>query len=362
MKKYIRNFEAIEHTDRNRVGEKNAALGDLFRHLQHSGIEVPNGFAILTNAYRDVIAHNHIGSRLDNILDRLNPDLSNLQTIGRKARQSLLDCTLPYQLQVTILAAYEQLQEREGSDIRLAVRPSLTLTDGPAVNFLRQQDSFLNISGPNPLLEACLHCYASLFSDRAIQFRANRGYRHQHIGLSIGVQRMVRSDLACAGLGFVFDVDPGAKRMIQIQSSWGLGLNLMQGKVEPDEFMLTEVGNQSGAYFMLSRKMGSKSLTLRCNDKNDLFSTSTENHLTSEELQNQWTISEMEVNTLARWGKLLEAHYAKPIFFEWAKDGISQKLYLVQVNTGHTPSSSLFLQDSEQNKRWYTPNPVSSNY
>ncbi len=342
MKKYIRNFESIEPSDRARVGEKNAALGDMFRHLQHSSIAVPNGFAILNIAYQDVIAHNHIGNKLDNILNRLDRSFANLHTVGRKARQTLLDCTLPYRLQVAVLAAYEQLREREDADIRLAVRSSLVLPESSPTTLFRQQDSFLNIHGANPLLDACLHCYASLYSDRAIQFRAIRGYDHRQVSLSIGVQRMVRSDRACSGLGFVFEVDNHSKKMIQIQSSWGLGLNLIRGKVEPDEFTLLENADQLGELHFLYRKMGSKNFTLQCNDKSDLFSTATENRRTPEELQQQWTLSNAEVKTLANWGKLLEAHYSKPIFFEWAKDGISQKLYLVQVNSGNIPIPERF--------------------
>lgn len=332
MDRYIQNFEDVSPQDMPILGAKNAFLGEMFQQVHQTGIPIPDGFAVKANAYQDMLSHNYIHGKLDNILARLDTNnFSNLRSVGRKARQLILENTFPYQLQISILAAYEQLKEREGPGISLVVRSSATAPGFPEATFNRQQDSFMHITGPNHLLEACLHCYASLYTDRAIQYRVIKGIDHKNVSLSIGVQRMVRSDLASSGVGFTLDPKSGFKKVVVIKSSWGLGKNILQGSIEPDEFAIYKPSLKLKEPQILSRNLGSKQFTLRVSENCKIFSSCTQNERTPLDLQNQFSILESEVATLAGWGLKLEKHYGQAVNFEWAKDGISRQLYLVQT-------------------------------
>lgn len=344
MKKYIRNFAEVNLEEGLVLGVQNSYLGELFQKIPQEDLRVPDGFFILANAYSDLLAMNHVQGKLEKILSSLDTsNFSNLRAIGRKARQLILDCTLPYHLQVAILAAYEQLKEREGDDIRVVVRPSFTIPTWPSTEMLKQAESYLNITDGNHLLEACLYNYTALFSDAAIRYRAFYGYDHLAANLSIAVQKMIRSDLSCSGIGFSFYSEKEKQELIKVKSSWGLGTEVLSGVVSADEFVLRKTLRKPEQQKILSRSLGSKQFYLRCHQKPSYFSATTEYHRTPEDLQAQFSLQDREVKKLARWAQMLEAYFEGPIKFAWAKDGLSKQLFLIQVN----PLSKDFLQRPE---------------
>lgn len=341
MKRYIRNFEEVDTKDTLLLGTQNAYLGALYEQIPQEDLRIPDGFFILANAYTDLLETNHIHGKLAKLLATLDTTgLSNLRQVGRKARQIILDCTLPYHLQVAVLAAYEELKERAGDDLRVVVRPSSTTPSWSFLGNTKQTETYLNITDANHLLEACLYNYASLFSDTAIRYRVSQGYDHLQASLSIAVQRMVRSDLSCSGIGYSFYSMREKNELIKIKSSWGLGTEVLSGVVSADEFVISKSSEQAK---VLSRKLGSKQFYLRCHQKPSYFSATTEYHRTPEGLQNQFSIGDDTLKTLARWAQTLETYFEGPVKFAWAKDGLSKKLFLIQVH----PLSKDFLQHPE---------------
>ena len=237
--KSIKQFSEIRLTDLPLVGGKNASLGEMFSTLSSNGIRVPDGFAVTSEGYWSFLEYNKIISPLSSILSQLdNKTFNNLSDIGSKARKLLFEAGFPKELKDEIIKAYKQLCERSRDKISLAVRSSATAEDLPNASFAGQQETYLNVKGEENLIKACQRCYASLFTDRAIKYRVDNGFEHMKVALSIGVQVMVRSDLASSGVMFTMDPDSGFENVVLVSGAWGLGENVVQGSVNTDEFLV----------------------------------------------------------------------------------------------------------------------------
>ena len=333
---YIRFFEEIGIEDIALVGGKNASLGEMYRTLRPMGVRVPNGFAITAQAYRDLLDRNHAWPELHRILDGLLPNqVADLARRGKAARELIYGLELPDQLKQEILTAYGRLRAEYGDHLSLAVRSSATAEDLPTASFAGQQDTYLNVSGEADLLDFCRRCFASLFTDRAIHYRMDEGFDHFHVALSIGVMKMVRSDLASSGVMFSLDTETGFRDVVFITSSYGLGENVVQGAVNPDEFYVFKSGFKRGKRAILRRVLGSKKLKMvyaggdtRQGVRN-IATTATE--------QQRFSIDDEDIFTLADYAIKIEEHYSRragesrPMDMEWAKDGDDGQVYIVQA-------------------------------
>lgn len=342
MTQYIAHFRSIGIADVPTVGGKNASLGEMFQKLTSKGIRIPDGFAVTSAAYRAFLLHNQLDLILPSILAKLDAtDFSNLQEIGSQIRKEIGKGKLPEALQQAIEKAYEELKDRSGGSESVAVRSSATAEDLPEASFAGQQESFLNIQGEAALLDACLKCYVSLFTDRAIKYRVDNGFKHMEVALSIGVQQMVRSDIGCAGVGFTLEPESGFREVIVLDGSWGLGENVVKGRVEPDEFVVYKAALKAGKRSILSKKKGAKEETLTYAEGKGV-ETSTKNQDTPLEKREQFVLTDTEIETLAKWSLMIEDHYQMPMDIEWAKDGNNGELYIVQARpeTVHAAAES----------------------
>ncbi len=310
------------------VGGKNASLGEMIRQLSAEGVRVPGGFATTAAAYRQFIKACGLEQQLHTILDGLNGhDLTALQAAGRAARALLLEAPLPSELEEAILVAYQQL----GSPA-VAVRSSATAEDLPDASFAGQQETYLNVEGEQALLAACRRCFASLFTDRAISYRQINGFDHGEVALSIGVQRMVRSDLACSGVMFSIDTETGFRDAVLLTAAYGLGENVVQGAVNPDEYLIFKPTLEQGFAPIVSQRLGSKAIRMVYGEHG-----STRNLEVPPEERNRYALSQIEALQLARWACLIERHYSErrgqptPMDIEWAKDGSSGELFILQA-------------------------------
>lgn len=334
--KTIKNFSEIGITDIPLVGGKNASLGEMFCELLSQGINVPDGFAVTAEGYWSFLRHNNIASELSSLLAQLEVKaFSNLADIGAKARKLLLEATFPQELENEIIAAYQQLCGRSGNTISLAVRSSATAEDLPNASFAGQQETYLNVRGEENLIIACQRCYASLFTDRAIKYRVDNGFEHMKVALSIGVQVMIRSDKACSGVMFTLDPDTGFDKVALISGAWGLGENVVQGSVNTDEFLVYKSFIGKMKQPIVSRKLGNKELTMVYAEKtmNEIvkLEDATINLDTPLQLQQQYILNDEEVIQLATWAGIIEKHYGRHMDIEWAKDGISSQMFIVQA-------------------------------
>jgi pyruvate, water dikinase len=334
-------FETVGLNDLATVGGKNASLGELIRQLTARGVRVQGGFATTAAAYRLVLAHNRLEQPLRALLETLDStNLAALQAAGKAARDLILAASLPEPLNQAIVAAYASLCAAEGGaegqPCAVAVRSSATAEDLPDASFAGQQETFLNIQGEAALLEACRRCYASLFTDRAISYRQSNGFDHFEVALSIGVQRMVRSDLAASGVIFTIDTETGFRDTVLLTAAYGLGENVVQGAVNPDEYLIFKPTLRQGFAPILSRRLGSKEIRMVEVDSADSRG-STRNVPVDEEDRRRFAISDEDVLTLARWACLIEEHYSEqrgtptPMDIEWAKDGLSGELFILQA-------------------------------
>jgi pyruvate, water dikinase len=333
---YIRFFEEIGIDDVPHVGGKNASLGEMYRTLTSQGVMVPNGFAITAEAYRYVLEHAGASGPLHEALDNLRADdMAELASRGRRARDIVYGAGLPDDLRAEILNAYGKLREQYGENVTLAVRSSATAEDLPTASFAGQQETYLNISGADGLIEACRRCFASLFTDRSIHYRVDHGFDHFKVALSIGVMKMVRSDIAASGILFTLDTESGFRDVVLITGAYGLGENVVQGAVDPDEFMVFKPTFEQGTRAVLRRTLGSKKLKMVYGDAGALEST--RNEPTSQEDRERFCISDADVLTLTDYALKIERHYSKkaahlvPMDIEWAKDGLDGRLYIVQA-------------------------------
>lgn len=329
--RYVKFFDEITLQDLPLVGGKNASLGEMVRALAPLGVKVPEGFATTAEAYWAVLDHNELRERMFAKLAGLDvSDVESLAEAGRQIRDWLTHATLPRQLEEEILAAYRRLCEAAGRTLEVAVRSSATAEDLPTASFAGQQETYLNIRGAENLLVTCKRVFASLFTDRAIAYRTHQGFAHDKVALSIGVQRMVRSDLAASGVMFTLDTESGFRDAVLITAAYGLGENVVQGAVNPDEFLVFKPLLEQGFRPIIKRQLGSKALRMiYASDTQP--GRSTRNVETSPEERARFSITDDEVLELARQAVAIERHYGRPLDIEWAKDGISNELYVLQA-------------------------------
>jgi len=325
--KFVLWFDEIGIKDVGLVGGKNASLGEMYRSLVTKGVNVPGGFAITAYAYKYLIKKTGIENKIIEILSDLDVhDMRNLQDKGKKIRKIISSAEFPEELEEAILEAYHKML-KEDKDITVAVRSSATAEDLPDASFAGQQETYLNIKGDKELIRACKDCFASLFTNRAISYREDKNFDHLNVYLSIGVQKMVRSDLASSGVIFSIDTESGFEKVVFITGSWGLGENVVQGKVNPDEFYVFKPTLKKGYNSIIGKKLGSKEIKM-------VYTSGMErvkNIETTEEERNSFVLRDEEVLKLAEWAVIIEDHYGKPMDIEWAKDGRNNKLYIVQA-------------------------------
>jgi pyruvate,water dikinase len=328
--RYVRFFETFGIADVPLVGGKNASLGEMYRELSPKGVRVPNGFAITADAYRAMLDASGADAALHEALDGLDPsDVTDLARRARQARDIVYAAGVPPEVEAEILAGYRQLQDQYGEDVRLAVRSSATAEDLPSASFAGQQDTFLNIRGDQHLLDACRRCYASLFTDRAVHYRVDEGFDHFKVALSIGVMKMVRSDLASSGVMFSLDTESGFPDVVFVTGSWGLGENVVQGAVDPDEFFVHKPTFEAGHRAVLRRMLGDKAVKMIFSEGGTTHTT--RNIPTPKADRARYCLTDDDVLELAGAAIAIERHYERPMDMEWAKDGLDGKLYVVQA-------------------------------
>ena len=345
--KYIRFFRELHIDDISMVGGKNASLGEMYQNLQKLNIKVPNGFATTSDAYWLLLSKNNIKDKISEILSDLDiSDINNLEIRGNQVRELILNAKLPDIIKYEVREAYKKLSQEYGMhDVDVAVRSSGTAEDLPDASFAGQQETFLNINNEDRLLESVKKCYASLFTNRAISYRESRGYNHLKVALSIGVQKMVRSDKASSGIMFTVDTQSGSENLIMINSIYGIGENIVSGKITPDEFVVFKPMLKNNFPCILKRQLGNKNIKM-VYSKDD----NTKNIKTSVDELNSFSLDDDEIIKLAIYGIKIENHYSKianeyrPMDIEWAKDGDSGELFIVQARPETVQSKILKLK------------------
>ncbi len=334
--KFILWFKDLEISDVPLVGGKNASLGEMFRELSKKGVKIPNGFAVTAYAYRYFIEKAGIKEKIRQILQGLNTsNMKNLSDKGHKVRQTILSAKLPEEIEAEIVHAYHQLSALyKKGDTDVAVRSSATAEDLPDASFAGQQETYLNIRGPAAIIDACKKCFASLFTNRAISYRHDKGFDHFSIALSIGVQKMVRSDLASSGVMFSIDTESGFKDVVFVTAGYGLGENVVQGAINPDEYYVFKPTLARNFNAIISRTIGSKELKMVYTHGG---TKPTKNVHVPIPDQQKFALTDKEVLLLSKWAVIIEEHYSKkagkykPMDMEWAKDGITGQLFIVQA-------------------------------
>ena len=346
---FIRTLSEISYTDVALVGGKNASLGEMYQKLTKKGVNVPNGFAITSDAYWEIISANKLKPQLISILSKLDKvNYSNLKETGGAARKLIAKAVIPDSIIHDIIHAYDNLSNKYGKEISVAVRSSATAEDLPNASFAGQHDSFLNVVGVDELINACRNCYISLYNDRAIKYREDNGFDHSKVALSIGVQEMVRSDMASSGVIFTIEPESGFEDVILITGSWGLGENVVQGAVIPDEFYVFKPTYKLGKNSILSKKLGTKAKTMIYAERADhQLNVKTTNVDTPESKREQFILHDDEIKQLAGWSLIIENHYKQHMDIEWAKDGLRDELYIVQARpeTVHKTEEHLKLKE-----------------
>ncbi|MEG4408324.1 phosphoenolpyruvate synthase [Microcoleus sp. MON2_D5] len=328
-------FDEVGIGDIPLVGGKNASLGEMIQQLTAQGVRVPSGFATTAHAYRYFIQSAGLEAKLREIFADLDvEDLQNLRQKGKQARALILDTPFPRELQAAIADAYEKLCDRYGDSTDVAVRSSATAEDLPDASFAGQQETYLNVQACAGVLECCHKCFASIFTDRAISYRQQRGFDHFEVALSVGVQKMVRSDLASSGVMFSIDTETGFKNAVLVTAAYGLGENVVQGTVNPDEYFVFKPTLKQGFLPILDKRLGSKTLKMVYDIGGSKY---TKNVSVIAAEKNKFAIQDDEILQLAKWAVIIEEHYSKvrgtytPMDIEWAKDGNTGELFIVQA-------------------------------
>ena len=330
----IKRFDEIGIEDIPLVGGKNASLGEMRRELTGKGVPVPDGFATTAAAYWHFLENTNLGALIDKSLGDLDVnDIHELQKRSAKIREAIVSAKLPQDLEQEIRAAYEELCARAREMIAVAVRSSATAEDLPDASFAGAQETFLDVRGAEALLTACLRCFASLFTDRAISYRADKGYAQTKVALSIGVQRMVRSDLGTSGVIFTLDTESGFRDAVLLNAAYGLGENVVKGSVNPDEYYVFKPTLRQGFRPILQKIIGSKEIKMIY----DREAGAVKNVPVPEADRRRFAVNEEDILTLARWACIIEEHYSAkrgrptPMDVEWAKDGVTGELFIVQA-------------------------------
>ena len=323
-------FDKIGITDVPAVGGKNASLGEMVRELAGAGVRVPEGFATTAAAFREFVESNRLADGIRSELERYHQGKASLADAGKTIRSMFLDSEFPSGTAADIRSAYRELCARVGqADLDVAVRSSATAEDLPDASFAGQQETLLNIRGERALLDACRRCYASIFTDRAISYREAKGFDHMQIALSVGVQRMVRSDLAGSGVMFSIDTETGFPGAIVISAAWGLGETVVQGAVDPDKYVVFKplVGNAK-LLPIIDKQVGEKAIKMVYAEGGSRRLRTVE---TVRRERQSFVLGDQEIVALARWAAQVEAHYGRPMDLEWAKDGRTGELFIVQA-------------------------------
>ena len=334
MTEYIAWFDQLTMHDVDRVGGKNASLGEMISHLSQAGVNVPTGFATTTKAYREFLIANGLVERINQILNDLDvDDINALTTAGKTIRAWVLDATLPDAILQAISQAYEQLVASSAGheDISFAVRSSATAEDLADASFAGQQETLLNVHGLEQIIAAIKIVFASLYNDRAIAYRVHQQFPHDKVYLSAGIQKMVRSDLGASGVMFTLDTESGFRDAIFITSAYGLGETIVQGIVNPDEFYVYKRGLNAGHPAILSRRLGTKAIEMIYGDKQDAKGIFTLTRNVEAERCTRFSLLDSQVEALARQAMIIEQHYGRPMDIEWALDGLDGQLYIVQA-------------------------------
>lgn len=343
MSLFIKKFNEIRITDVASVGGKNASLGEMFSQLSSKGIAVPDGFATTAHAFCCFLDFNGIVKELKELMQNLDKKtFKNLKETGEKARNLIMNATIPDSIVSAIKMAYNELTS--GKNLEVAVRSSATAEDLPQASFAGQHESFLNIKGEDELIKAVQKCYASLYTDRAIKYREDNGFAHERVALSIGVQKMVHSDVGSSGVCFTLEPESGFRDVIHIAGVWGLGENMVQGTVNPDEILVFKPTLLQGKKAIIQKRLGDKNKTMIYTDdpENPVYNTDT-----PEEKQRQFVISDDEVMQIAKWALIIEGHYKKPMDIEWARDGITNEFFIIQARpeTVHSQMNALKIHE-----------------
>jgi pyruvate,water dikinase len=331
--RYIKFFKEITAENTTLVGGKNANLGEMYNKLADVGVPVPNGFAVTAEGYDYFIKFNNLEEKIHNVLKGLDThNIEDLHKRGEEIRNLIKSGEFPEDLKNEILTSFQKLKEEYGEDLTVAVRSSATAEDLPGASFAGQQETYLNVSEKD-LLEKIKFCFASLFTDRAISYREDKGFDHFKVKLSVSVQKMVRSDIGSSGVMFTIDPDNGCPNVIVINSVFGLGELIVQGKVIPDEFMVFKprinadtTRIDADEFPIISKKLGDKNRKIIYSEGGGVKEVET-----TEEERKMFSLIDEEVKLLAKYGYLIEKHYGKAMDIEWAKDGVENKLYIVQA-------------------------------
>ncbi len=329
-KKFIRWFRELKLKDIPVVGGKNASLGEMYSTLSKKGIIVPNGFAVTADAYRHFLSHNSLDKKIKALLKNLDSkNVKLLSKAGSKVRKLILGGEMPWDIMREIHSAYRELSKKTGEKkLAVAVRSSATAEDLPTASFAGQQETYLNVRGEKELVLAVKKCMASLFTNRAISYREDKGFDHLSIALSVAVQQMVRSDIGTSGVMFTLDTESGFKGVVLINATYGLGEYVVKGRVVPDQFYIFKAGVKNGFKSIISRRLGSKEVKLVYNNNQG-----TKQLPVKAADREVFCLSDEDVLKLARWGTVIEDHYGRPMDIEWAKDGKTGKLYIVQARS-----------------------------
>ena len=330
MEEYILWFDQLGMADVERVGGKNASLGEMISNLSGAGVTVPGGFATTAHAYREFLSHEKLNERINALLARLDvDDVKALAEAGRSIREWIIETPLPPRFEEALRDAYGQLQQQH-PQLKVAVRSSATAEDLPDASFAGQQETFLNIEGFDNIKRAVHEVFASLFNDRAISYRVHRGYAHENVALSAGVQKMVRSETGAAGVMFTLDTESGFKDAVFVTASWGLGETVVQGAVNPDEFYVHKSTLAAGRPAVLRRNLGSKLIKM-VYGKDASAGKSVETVDVPHKDRGRFCLNDQQVMDLARQAVTIEQHYQRPMDIEWALDGDDGELYIVQA-------------------------------
>ncbi len=334
---HIHSFSELTLNDIPLVGGKNASLGEMYNALTPLGVRIPNGFATSADAYRHFINHNHLHEKIESALEAMDADdVDALAETGARIRAWIAHAELPADLVQEITDAYDRLEAEYGTNTDVAVRSSATAEDLPNASFAGQQDSYLNIRGTHNLLTTCKQVFASLFTDRAISYRIHQGFAHMDVALSIGVQKMVRADLGASGVLFTLDTESGFRDVVFITAAYGLGENIVQGKVNPDEYYVFKPTLEKGFRPILKRQLGEKAIKMIYSGDATVGISTKNVHVRREE-QERFVLSDDEVLQLARDAQIIEKHYSahagvdRPMDVEWAKDGNTNEIFIVQA-------------------------------
>jgi len=329
MSRYVIPLEQLGMKDVAIVGGKNASLGEMLKNLTPLGVAVPGGFATTADAYREFLSQDNLDDRISKCLQDLDvSDVSQLQKVGSLIRKWIMNVPFPKSMEIAIDEAYTKQEEKYGSGVSWAVRSSATAEDLPDASFAGQQETFLNVSGLNNIKKAIREVFASLFNDRAIAYREHQGFSHDEVALSVGIQKMIRSDIGSAGVVFTLDTESGFDKVILITGSFGLGETVVQGAVNPDEFYVNKSTLKMEKPAILRRTLGKKLIKMIYSDdaKNPVDTIKVDS-----EQQLQFCINDEEIHTLAKMAMTIEEHYKRPMDIEWAKDGIDGCIYIVQA-------------------------------